>query len=230
MGTIGFACGTVLLFLLIALGQLGKLEARQTQPQPQTQLARSRSLSHLDFLFNILSDQRAFASGSTLSQASRLSTGRHLLNSPAQQPAAALTTPTAAPAPSATIDAGDGSVVIFIQNLDPAYQDCTCLDACSHGFTCAWQNAWVWMCHATNVVDHMWVWEPSGLIRSSSNDSFHQFPELCLDMCEDFSAGSGSCGLTAGSGLLNVGFRECTGRSNQVHMQRYCPLATADYP
>ena len=160
-----------------------------------------------------------FSSGFAISEASQLGFGRHLLEAPAQPPIG-LISPTPGPTAPTIAPARDGSVVIFIQNQNAAYNDSTCLDSCSHGFTCGWQNAWVWMCHATNVVDHMWVWEPDGLIRVAANDSFNNYPELCLDMCESFSLGSGSCGLTADIGLLNVGYRECTAAANQVCFAR----------
>ncbi|KAK9796974.1 hypothetical protein WJX73_004151 [Symbiochloris irregularis] len=158
-----------------------------------------------------------------LTEPTRLVLRRNLLRQPLSAAPLSLSAPTTPGPVAAAIPAEDltkGGIVIFLQNQDPSFGDSTCLDACSHAFSCVWQNAWVWLCHKTNVVDHMWVWESSGVIRSAANDSFSQFPEICLDMCEDYSVGNGACALTAGVGNLNVGWRQCTGAPNQIWMRQ----------
>ena len=105
-----------------------------------------------------------------------------------------------------------------------------CIDACAHGNTCIWQNAWLWQCNGTNPTHHYWVWEPdSNIIRSATTDSFQQNPEICLDMCTDTRYGNGACVVTANATVLNVGFRECTGASNQVR-RRCCHASAAPPP
>lgn len=165
-----------------------------------------------------------------LTEPTQLVVRRNLLRHPLAASPLSLSMPTTPGPAAAAIPSEDltkGGIVIFIQNQDPSFGDSTCLDSCAHGFTCIWQNAWVWMCHKTNVVDHMWVWESSGVIRSAANDSFSQFPEICLDMCEDHSVGNGACALTAAIGSLNVGWRQCTGAPNQVSSR--CSAAVPDY-
>ena len=100
-----------------------------------------------------------------------------------------------------------------------------CIDACAHGNTCIWQNAWLWQCNGTNPTHHYWVWEPdTKIIRSATTDSFEQNPEICLNMCTDTRYGNGACVVTANSSVLNVGYAECTGSSNQV--RRRCSPST----
>ena len=156
------------------------------------------------------------------SDASRDQFARQLLAAPATIPDNLHTAPSPTPA-GFQVDAGDPNLVLTFQiaNMD-AFNGSGCVNACTHGVTCGWQIAWVWFCNHTNVVDNFWVWEPSGLIRSASNDSFAKYPELCLDMCKDFALGNGACALSETSGLLNVGWRECTGHANQVIHHHWC--------
>ena len=201
-----FAVSNAFVYLLVALGQ-HCLAARHSHTHPAGK-GQPSSLALQLAGFSTLS------TGLALAESSQLGVGRELLEAPAQ--ALALTTPTPGPAAAQSVGAGNGDLVIFIQNTNPAFLDSACVDACSQGFTCAAQNAWAWLCQGTNLVDHMWVWQASGLIRLAANDSFARNPELCLDMCEDFSLGRGSCSLTLTSGYLNVGYQECTARPNQV--------------
>ena len=114
----------------------------------------------------------------------------------------------------------NSTVYTLVNNNAAEYGPYVCVDACAHGNTCIYQNAWLWQCNGTNPTHHYWVWEPDTLIiRSAATDSFVQDPEICLDMCLDYRYGDGACIVTAiyqSSGALNVGYRECTGASNQV--------------
>lgn len=113
--------------------------------------------------------------------------------------------------PSAT------TVYTIVNNNDAQFGTYVCIDACGHGNTCIWQNAWLWQCNGTNPSHHYWVWEPDSLIiRSATTDTFIQNPEICLDMCLDTRYGNGACAMTASEGVLNVGFKECTGAPNQA--------------
>ena len=113
------------------------------------------------------------------------------------------------------------TVYTIVNNNANEFGPFVCIDACAHGNTCIWQNAWLWQCNGTNPTHHYWVWEPdTKVIRSATTDSFEQNPEICLDMCTDTRYGNGACVVTTNSSVLNVGYRECTGASNQVR-RRY---------
>lgn len=109
------------------------------------------------------------------------------------------------------------TVYTIVNNNIAQYGTYVCIDSCAHANTCIWQNAWLWQCNGTNPTHHYWVWETdTNIIRSATTDSFQQNPEICLDMCTDTRWGNGACVVTAQYNVLNVGFRECTGASNQV--------------
>ena len=83
------------------------------------------------------------------------------------------------------------------------------------------QNAWMWNCNGTNPSHHYWVWEPdTGIIRNaiSPDDSFSNYPSICLDMCTDSRYGDGACAIPANENVLNVGYKQCTGKPNQVRI------------
>lgn len=118
--------------------------------------------------------------------------------------------------PSAT------QVYTIINNNDGVFGSYVCVDACAHGNTCIWQNAWLWQCNGTNPTHHYWVWEPdTNIIRSATTDTFEAYPEICLDMCTDSRYGNGACAITATTNTLNVGYAECTGLSNQVSLPSF---------